>query len=495
MSTPTSFRINWRDAEKGSKDKPHIKFVLSAMKSNFNPTIKEGSEPSEAVKNDTSAAKSSGIESSTDKGARKIPSSNPDIVNDQKSSKRNASSSISNSTSNTTEAVVCSKLSKVDLTASKNIPSDSSVIDPKISSQKVSLVEFFKQGSQKESSVKNSVVEPSADRKNSYKKDLSRSGELVKQDINRKRSDKKSDMSGGDSDNMNDKVYDSVQSPSTVLTKSSLKENVSEVKTNMFGSQSTSTEPVQAVDNVRGSDDEDICKKQLARKRALRNRSATRSEGDSEAELQAPGPKRSARRWSKEGESVLQNAIARKEKSLSSIGKSDEDKPLKASIVRNLRENRNSLPSGKRKSNDNASANTDSTTDPKSKSPASLKICSDSMNGVIKQEAQSEQFEVSESSLKISPLKHDLESAGGYTKTGKRRYKPFRGLRYSFSGKTKNIRRSTPPQRNMSTKHHFTEVSTNISSKNQAVSSMKKGLNGIRRESMFLQYKVFLMTF
>lgn len=496
MSHPNSFRINWRDGDKASKEKPHIKLVLNAMKSNFNPDL---SEQTDTIKSETSNGKSVVNESTTDtKCSKKIEKSTSAIVEvttDQKSNRKISHITNSNSHSNTSELSVNNK-SNVKVLPAKTSVSDV-VPDPKTSSKKVSVIPKsnsdsfleIKLSSKKDASIKDNAGELAGDRKSVQKKDLALNksvintcemGNIVKPEDSKKRSEKRSDLPDTNFYKGIEKSA-TVQSSSSVIMNSNIKENHSESKPLPSVKQTVCTASSSAVsDNTQSVNPEEARKKRMARKRALRNRSASHSEG---AEFQASGPKRSARRWSKEGESVLQNAIARKEKSLSAIGKSDDDKSLKVAIVRSLRENRNSVTGGKRKSQENQSTTADLSPESKSKSPVSLKVTVETVNGISKGDnAEESSGNSNPSPSKPLSLKHETEVSGGYTKTGKRRYKPFRGLRYSFSGttkKTKVIRRSTPSQRNVSSDYNFKDISSNLTPKSSNASPMKKLINGI----------------
>ncbi|XP_021933678.1 histone-lysine N-methyltransferase EHMT2 isoform X2 [Zootermopsis nevadensis] len=189
---------------------------------------------------------------------------------------------------------------------------------------------------------------------------------------------------------------------------------------------------------------------------------------------ESAGVKRSARRRSKDSprESVLQSAIARKEKSFSNLGQGEDKisaaRNLKVSLHRSPRLSpteknqaagltrtskspaKASLPPSKsaRLSQQNLHNDHISTKSGKSEDIASL-----TANSVTKSSVAGNKSSHSSTSRAESGVKTTLKSqsqvpssnAQTYTKTGKRRYRPYKGLRYSFTGN--NVRRAKPPRR------------------------------------------------
>lgn len=498
MSNPNSFRIHWPNGDKSSKDKPHIKYVLNAMKSNFNPVLKDPKEsPDPDSQNDSSVDNATPLPPEDSKGIKKTSSgTHSDAVLDQKSGKKNIP------TSSTNVADVENKSNaKVEPPSSRS--STSELVDDKSSAKKIPIISKsnsdsildVKPSSKKDPiSVKNSASDSQLEKKNNSKKDQCNSknsfkpgdiGNIVKPEVNKRRSEKKLETFSVDSESLHLKC-NSIPNRALPISAASNNKDLSEPK-------QTTTEkllpnvdlPSSTLDQGMDENEEDN-KKRLARKRALRNRSVTRSETGSEGDSPASGRKRSARRWSKEGETVLQNAIARKEKSLSSIGKSDDDKAHKA-IARSLREGRNSLSVGKRsqsKSQDTLSVSSaESTSEGKSKNSLQLKSQTDNINDVPKEDSKMDFDSAPQPISKPSSVKSDADCT--HTKTGKRRYKPFRGLRYSFSGVTKRskvFRRSAPSQRNVSSDFHFEESSPPLKNKSSNSTPVKKGINGVTSE-------------
>lgn len=465
------------------------------MRGNFNPAIKDAKETTDSERSELIADKSDCSESSVDSKSSKktTTTSNSDSVGEHKSVKKN------NSTSNCNVAESCldnkidvkgdatiGNINLSELTAENKVSSkknsslgkgsSDSIIDVKTSAKKDSIL------------PKNNVSETIADKKSAARKETSgnktmtKSAEMatvIKPELNKKRTDKKSDM---DAENVNDTKTLAV-STNAVMSASCTKEggDINETGTTDAQMKPDNT-PSLAKGVVAEGDDER--KKRIARKRASRNRSAAHSEGGSGADSPTTWPKRSARRWSKEGESVLQNAIARKEKSLSSIGKSDEDKTRIA--VRNLRDNRNSSVDNKRsqsKTQDNTSAHSESSSDLKSKGGVLLKSQVNGCVDISKRDVETDNSETgSDSACKMSSIKQEAENSCTYTKTGKRRYKPFRGLRYSFSGVTKKskvIRRSAPPSADFAS--YFNNLKER-SKQNSTTSKLKTTLNSLAAE-------------
>lgn len=474
--------MNWREGDKALKEKPHIKLVLNAMKSNFNPALKDLTESSDADKNDSLVGKSNTSESPFDpKSCKKTTigtnmgaiesvidnrsSTKVDNIGNKSSvsemtmdSKNNVKKNLLMGKSNTSESTLVQ--SKKDYPANKNSNVDS-FVDKKCISKKDVL---SSKGTSKSTDAMNSSQRP---------------------EVNRRRSDKKPETAGVESGDTNIKPISGGHRLS-FISASNIKEERREIRLPVTDKSVIMTDTILTLkDNLTDQNELEERKKRIARKRALRNQSALHPEG-AEADSETAGRKRSARRWSKEGESVLQNAIARKEKSLSSIGKTDE---MKVAVVRSLRENRNSLPVQKKSRSPNAiSVHSESISDFKSKSPLLLKIPVDSSNDVLKEDAEAENSETrSEDSSKASSSKHETEST--YTKTGKRRYKPFRGLRYSFGGvskRSKVIRRSAPSERNISKNFHFNEQSSGSSPKTSTSAHLKKLVNGLANDSEYL---------
>ncbi|XP_069690124.1 histone-lysine N-methyltransferase EHMT2 isoform X2 [Periplaneta americana] len=198
---------------------------------------------------------------------------------------------------------------------------------------------------------------------------------------------------------------------------------------------------------------------QLSGKRSLRSQAAA-----AKASAEEPtGVKRSARRRSKDSprESVLQSAIARKEKSFSNLGQGED----KSSAARNLKVTTHRSPRlSPVERNQAAAARTSKSParppPPHPKSPRlaqqsaqneqnlkSSKSDDSNTNGETPAKAVSGQLtNKAEAGVKgtMKPQSH-VQSAQTYTKTGKRRYRPYRGLRYSFTGN--NVRRTKPPRR------------------------------------------------
>ena len=174
-------------------------------------------------------------------------------------------------------------------------------------------------------------------------------------------------------------------------------------------------------------------------KRSLRSKAAA-----AKLQLEEPaGVKRSARRRSKDSprESVLQSAIARKEKSFSSLSNSKE-------TGRSLRLTHHS-PVDKMQSSR------------ASKSPARAQLPTPKSPRLAQQIADlaSKEEESTSTTVESPVLNHSdppvvtkivrtpvqTSNPHAYTKTGKRRYRPYKGLRYSFTGN--NVRRTKPVRR------------------------------------------------
>jgi hypothetical protein len=216
-------------------------------------------------------------------------------------------------------------------------------------------------------------------------------------------------------------------------------------------------------------------------KRSLRSQAATATV---KATLEEPaGVKRSARRRSKDSprESVLQSAIARKEKSFSNLSqgedKSSAARNLKVSTYRSPRLSpieknqaagtartckspvRAPLPQPKpsrlsqqnlyndqapksNKSEDNANTTAESTARSSSTGNKSALSVTSKTETAVKTAVKSQNHVQS-------------SNPQTYTKTGKRRYRPYKGLRYSFTGN--NVRRTKPSRR------HIKECNSSIS--------------------------------
>jgi len=219
-------------------------------------------------------------------------------------------------------------------------------------------------------------------------------------------------------------------------------------------------------------------------KRSLRSQAAAAAK----ASIEEPaGVKRSARRRSKDSprESVLQSAIARKEKSFSNLGQGED----KLSVARNLKVlahrsprlspiERNQAAGTTRTSKSPARAPLPPARAPLPTARAPLPPKSPRLNQQSSHNDQNsakslksedgagtaaEPFTKSSSvgnksahstttkalptvktAVKAQSHVHST-NAPTYTKTGKRRYRPYKGLRYSFTGN--NIRRTKPPRR------------------------------------------------
>lgn len=208
----------------------------------------------------------------------------------------------------------------------------------------------------------------------------------------------------------------------------------------------------------------------LSGKRSLRSQAAAAAK----ASIEEPaGVKRSARRRSKDSprESVLQSAIARKEKSFSNLGQGED----KLSVARNLKVLAHRSP---RLSpiERNQSAGTTRTSKSPARAPLTPKsprlnqqsshndqnsaksVKSEDGAGtaaepITKSSSAGNKSAHSTTTKALPAVKTAVKAqnhvhstnAPTYTKTGKRRYRPYKGLRYSFTGN--NIRRTKPPRR------------------------------------------------
>jgi hypothetical protein len=205
-------------------------------------------------------------------------------------------------------------------------------------------------------------------------------------------------------------------------------------------------------------------------KRSLRSQAAAAAAAKSSVEEPA-GVKRSARRRSKDSprESVLQSAIARKEKSFSNLGQGED----KTSAARNLKVSTHRSPRLSPIEKSQAAGTTRT-----SKSPARASLPPSKSSRLSQQNLHNDQTPAkpskpedvitepatrsssagnksahsttnkAETGVKtaVKPQSHvQSGNTQTYTKTGKRRYRPYKGLRYSFTGN--NVRRTKPPRR------------------------------------------------
>ena len=203
-------------------------------------------------------------------------------------------------------------------------------------------------------------------------------------------------------------------------------------------------------------------------KRSLRSQAAAAAK----ASIEEPaGVKRSARRRSKDSprESVLQSAIARKEKSFSNLGQGED----KLSIARNLKvlahrsprlspiernqtagttrtsksPARAPLPKSPRLNQQSSHNDQNSAKSLKSEDGAGTAaepVTKSSSAGNKSAHSTTKALPAVKTAVKAQSHVHST-NAPTYTKTGKRRYRPYKGLRYSFTGN--NIRRAKPPRR------------------------------------------------
>ncbi|PSN49961.1 hypothetical protein C0J52_08773 [Blattella germanica] len=199
-------------------------------------------------------------------------------------------------------------------------------------------------------------------------------------------------------------------------------------------------------------------------KRSLRSKAAA-----AKAQAEEPaGVKRSARRRSKDSprESVLQSAIARKEKSFSTLSQIDD----KSSSARNMKILSHRSPRSPRHSpvDKNQVSRTSKSParlpPPPPKSPRLAQQVAEQANSKSNRteentsanvdltsntsltEGQSERSVTQKSMRSVVKSVH-TSNTQAYTKTGKRRYRPYKGLRYSFTGN--NVRRTKPPRRHV----------------------------------------------
>lgn len=166
-----------------------------------------------------------------------------------------------------------------------------------------------------------------------------------------------------------------------------------------------------------------------------------------EKDIDTSGMKRSSRRFSKEQcrESVLQNAIARKEKSFSSLGQTEERSSRRG--ARSPRQSfgdpkanrpltRSKSPKGSSETCEMFDSNTllamKSETDTDLNATyvkSEIEEMSGDSNDTTNINSASTNSQTSEPSVDIKPVKTDKI----YTKTGKRRAKYFKGLKYSLT--------------------------------------------------------------
>lgn len=454
----------------GTAQQEANKTTPSVGKSSTSKVVTDG----KSVKKNVSSSSSSGTESVVEKKISVLPNVSS-LWEETEDNKNNISKfAVIKNTSNGVLAGSPDS-SKKDSAAVRN----NSFQFVKKSNSATQIVTSSTGSNKKESAVgKNNSFESVIDKKSAKKETTnnkavgksSESSTVVKSEGAKKKTDRRSELGA-----------DSESHCGSLLTTSVEKEDQTVVK--VCGLNKVPYSDESSTPKLSDTEDSEERKKRMARKRALRNRSATRSEGGSEGDSPINGPKRSARRWSKEGESVLQNAIARKEKSLSSIGKSDDDKSLKSALVRSLRENRNSLTGGKRsqnKSQDSVSLNSECSTDSKSKSPK-LSLTENANDVSMESRELKGDVEVESTDSAGTKTSRQESESPSYTKTGKRRYKPFRGLRYSFSGvtkRTKVFKRSSPPQKANPKDHCLKKVSPTSNMSSKSGSTIQKGLNG-----------------
>ena len=205
-------------------------------------------------------------------------------------------------------------------------------------------------------------------------------------------------------------------------------------------------------------------------KRSLRSQAAAAAK----ASIEEPaGVKRSARRRSKDSprESVLQSAIARKEKSFSNLGQGED----KLSVARNLKVLAHRSPRLSPIERNQAAGTTRTSKSParaplppkssrlnqqnshnEQNSAKSMKSEDGAGTGaepITKSSSAGNKSAHSTTTKTLPTVKTTVKAqshvhntnAQTYTKTGKRRYRPYKGLRYSFTGS--NIRRAKPPRR------------------------------------------------
>ena len=179
-------------------------------------------------------------------------------------------------------------------------------------------------------------------------------------------------------------------------------------------------------------------------KRSLRSKALAVVKSQEE---EPTGVKRSARRRSKDSprESVLQSAIARKEKSFSSLSNS-KDKSFAGRSLKIL--TRHST--GDKTQSPRASKSPAKSQLPAPKSPRlAQQIAEQNSKEEISTNINTESSVINHSDQPVSKVVRSTpkpsvqtNNAQTYTKTGKRRYRPYKGLRYSFTGN--NVRRTKP---------------------------------------------------
>jgi hypothetical protein len=169
---------------------------------------------------------------------------------------------------------------------------------------------------------------------------------------------------------------------------------------------------------------------------------------------------------------VLQSAIARKEKSFSNLGQGDDKisaaRNLKVSLHRSPRlspieknqtagSTRTSksparaplpLPKSPRLSQQNSHNDHTPAKSNKSEDTANLTVEPVTKTSSAGNKSSHSTTSKAETGMKTSVKSQSHVQSSNtqtYTKTGKRRYRPYKGLRYSFTGN--NVRRSKPPRR------------------------------------------------
>lgn len=228
--------------------------------------------------------------------------------------------------------------------------------------------------------------------------------------------------------------------------------------------------------------------------------------------------KRSARRRSKDSprESVLQSAIARKEKSFSNLSQREDklcsNRNIKVSSHRSPHvstgekcqggKSSNKLPSGGEKGKSVTlpksprllsqivmQSSSPSSVSSSSKTEVHLLVESPTRAGGKTRSSSEYNSSITcdikqESKVSKSPIPPNVTPT--YTKTGKRRYKPYKGLRYSFSGSAKKTklgrrsgRESWPEEtRSLSATHERTVVT-----RNTRTAVLQRNPAAIKRES------------
>ncbi|KAJ8898373.1 hypothetical protein PR048_003733 [Dryococelus australis] len=245
-------------------------------------------------------------------------------------------------------------------------------------------------------------------------------------------------------------------------------------------------------------------------KRSLRSQTLVKTPPNSEEPV---GVKRSARRRSKDSprESVLQSAIARKAKSFSNLNRSEEK-----SISKNIRPRIHRSPrmsSGERVQPLNRSSGIMQTRSSSSENVAKPPVskvpkapvmdavdASNSKPDVVLDHSDSHieapsgvdpvDISVKNNSdpCSKSPLQAVAVSGQSYTKTGKRRYKPYRGLRYSFtSGPVKKNKFSKRQSKNSPDNEEIpntgrSESETAVHSENEVKLEQSEDASNLRQD-------------